>query len=74
MNKGVPSGPLTWTVVAVALVNILAGYALAHIVSPARAPMVPLALVAVMALCALVSAVLAVRGWREHYRRRRMVS
>ena len=74
MSKGLPSGPLIWTVVAVGLINALVAYALAHVINPARAPIVATPILTIVAVGAVLALVLCVRGWRSHYRRRRMVS
>ena len=74
MSKGLPSGPLVWTVVAVGLINSLAAYALAHLINPARAPILATPVLIVVVIGAVLALVLCVRGWRSHYRRRRMVS
>jgi hypothetical protein len=74
MSSGLPSGPLIWTVVAVGLLNGLAAYAIAHMVSPSRAPVVSPPVLIGVAIAAVLALVFCVRGWRSHYRRRRMVS
>jgi hypothetical protein len=74
MTSGLPSGPLIWTVVAVGLVNALAAYGIAHLVSPNRAPAVPVSVLVIVAIVAAIALVLCILGWRAHYRRRRMVS
>lgn len=74
MTSGLPSGPLIWTVVAVGLINALAAYGISHMISPNRAPVVPTPVLVAVAIAAVVAMALCVRGWRSHYRRRRMVS
>ena len=74
MTRGLPSGPLIWTVAAAAPLNGLAAYGIAHMISPARAPIVATPVLVVVAVVALIALVLCVQGWRAHYRRRRMVS
>lgn len=63
-----------WTIVAVGLVNAVAAYAIAHLVAPGRAPTVSPVLLVALVLGAVIGVVMAVRGWRDHYRRRRVVS
>jgi hypothetical protein len=60
--------------VAVGLINALAAYGVAHLVSPNRAPIVSNLVLLIVGIAAVVALVLCVRGWRAHYRRRRMVS
>jgi hypothetical protein len=74
MTSGLPSGPLIWTVVAVGLINALAAYGIAHLVAPNRAPVIATPVLVIVAIAAVIALVLCVRGWRAHYRRRRMVS
>jgi hypothetical protein len=74
MTSGLPSGPLIWTVVAVGLLNALAAYGIAHLVSPNRAPIVSAPVLIVVAVVAVIALLLCIRGWRAHYRRRRVVS
>jgi hypothetical protein len=52
----------------------VAAYALAHLISPARAPVISTPVVIIATILAIVALVLSIRGWRSHFRRRRMVS
>jgi ABC-type glycerol-3-phosphate transport system permease component len=63
-----------WTVIAVGLINACLAYGLAHLVAPGRAPTVSIFIVGIAVVAALVSVVVAVRGWRGHARRGRVVS
>ncbi len=65
---------MIWTVVTVGLINALAAYLLAHLVAPGRAPSVSTIVILIVALGAIMSLIVAVRGWRDHFRRRRMIS
>ena len=75
MPSGLPPGPMIWTVIAIGLFNAVAAYALAHAVSPGRAPVISTPIVFIAAVGAVLSLVLCIRGWRSYFRhRRRMVS
>ena len=60
---------------AIGLINAVAAYALAHLVSPGAGARRIDAYRGYRRNCAqIIALVLCIRGWRSHFRRRRMVS
>jgi hypothetical protein len=65
---------MIWTIIAIGLINAVAAYGLAHLVSPGRAPVISTPIVVIATIGGIVALFLSIRGWRSHFRRRRMVS